>query len=266
MRRPRAGTLFWPLVLIAVGVLMLLQNLGLISPKVWGVFWALVLIALGAWTLVGVFAPRRAGSEQVSVPLEGAARARIKLRHGAGRLMVKAGSNPTELFSGTFEGGLDYSVHRDGDEARAKLRTPSSSFPFWGWGPGDRYNWSVELNSGIPLRLDVRGGAQEGVFDLSGLRVTELHLDTGASSTDVTLPASAGFTRVDISAGAASLVLRVPPDVAARVRVRGGAMSADVDSTRFPRAGSVYQSPDYEAAANKVEIDANLGAGSLEVR
>ena len=266
MRRLNAGAVIWPLVLIAVGVLMLLQNFGLISPKVWGAFWAVVLMALGVWTLMGVLVPRRTEAEQASAALEGAARARIRLDHGAGRLNVKAGSDPAQLFSGTFQGGLDYRIDRDGDEARARLNTPPGAFPFWNWGPGAGYDWAVELNPAIPLRLELRAGADEARLDLSALRVTELRIDTGASSTEVVLPASAGFTSVRVSAGAASLALRVPPGVAARVRARGGAMSAEVDTGRFPRAGDVYQSPDYDTAANKIEIDANLGAGSLEVR
>ena len=103
-------------------------------------------------------------------------------------------------------------------------------------------------------------------LDLADLRVTDLRVETGASSTKVTLPTQAGHTRVDIQAGAASVSLRIPPGVAARIRATGGVASIDVDQSRFPRSGGVYQSVDYDTAANKAEIDVRMGAGSVDIR
>ena len=44
--------LFWPIVLIAVGVYFLLLNLGLLWWLRADIFWPLVLIALGAWLIL----------------------------------------------------------------------------------------------------------------------------------------------------------------------------------------------------------------------
>ena len=38
-----------------------------------------------------------------------------------------------------------------------------------------------------------------------------------------------------------------------------------VDETRFPGFDNRYQSPDYETAANKVDIDIETGVGSVSV-
>jgi hypothetical protein len=71
---------------------------------------------------------------------------------------------------------------------------------------------------------------------------------------------------VRIEAGAASIVLRVPENVAARIRVGGALSGVQVDRDRFPRQGDVYQSPDYETAENKAEIHVETGVGSITVR
>ena len=42
--------------------------------------------------------------------------------------------------------------------------------------------------------------------------------------------------------------------------------SIDIDKERFPRVGDFYKSADYETAANKVDINADFGAGSLSIR
>ena len=96
--------------------------------------------------------------------------------------------------------------------------------------------------------------------------VTELRLETGASSTDITLPAKAGYTKAKINAGAASASVRVPSGVAARIQVSGGLASINVDPDRFPRQGGIYQSPDYDAASNKVDLTIDTGVGSISVR
>lgn len=61
-------------------------------------------------------------------PLDNAGRARIRLHHGAGRLVVGGGAAPGELVAGTFTGGLDWRTRREGDLLRADLSTPASAW------------------------------------------------------------------------------------------------------------------------------------------
>jgi len=44
--------LFWPSVLILLGVYLLLENLGLLDWIRADIFWPLVLIAIGVWLIV----------------------------------------------------------------------------------------------------------------------------------------------------------------------------------------------------------------------
>ena len=97
--------------------------------------------------------------------------------------------------------------------------------------------------------------------------MVELDIDTGASSTEVTLPANAGNTLVDIDSGAASVKVSIPTGVAARIRVKSGIASVNVDSNRFPRQdGGLYQSADYPTAANRADITIDTGVGSVDVK
>lgn len=259
------GNLFWGVILVLAGGLLLLDNLGVIRVNVWNLIWPLFLIALGFRALAGGFFRRRgASAEQASIPLEGAASARVRISHGAGRLEVYSGAGPDVLASGTFGGGLDFRSRRSGETQEVDMRIHNGfSFP-WLWGEGRR-DWSFGLNGSLPLSLEFKTGASESRLDLSGLKMTDLRLETGASDTRLTLPAAAGQTRARVQAGAASIEVMIPDGVAAKVKVRGGLYSANVDTARFPKSGDAYRSPDYETAANRVDLEIEAGAGSVKV-
>jgi hypothetical protein len=258
------GRIFWGLIVLLVGVLLLLENLGYLPGiNIWGLIWPLFLIALGGWILWNYFTRGSRRAEQMSIPIEGAVRARLRFQHGAGRIDISAGGSQENLLEGDFGGGLDITKEQRGDELDIVLKIPISIFPF-DWSPGQSLDWSVRLNREIPLSISLETGASESRLDLSDLRLSELILKSGASSTAVTLPSNAGFTRVDIDAGAASLKVMVPQGVAVRIRSSGGLSNVSV-SDRFPKSGGMYQSPDYDSAANKVDIDIEMGVGSVSI-
>ncbi len=264
----RAST-FWGTVLVLAGALFLLNSLGLLAINAWNLILPLFLIAVGIWVLWGAFFARGPmGQEAAAIPLEGAARARVYLSHGAGRLIARGGAAPDQLLEGTFGGGLEHRAHRSSDRLDVEMRMRPWGFGAWGpwsWTPG-ALEWEFRLNGTVPLEIELETGAGETRLDLVDLKVTDLTVRTGASSTEIVLPSSAGQTHVRVNAGAASVVLRVPDGVAGRVRVRGGLAGKTIDTGRFPRAGSAYESPDYASAANKVDIEAEIDAGSIEVR
>jgi hypothetical protein len=260
------GRWFWPLVLILLGGLFLLQNFNLLPGQVWGWFWPLLLILLG----VSLLLPRSA--MQVvddSLNLEQAASARLSLKHGAGHLELRSGAGPDQLFAGTFAGGIDKHVDRRGDHMEVTLEPNRQDWLAWSWpwAWGTRgLDWNVRLNPNVRLDLSLESGASESQIDLADLRVDELTLHTGASNTHVILPAQAGYTRARISSGAASIHIAVPRGVAARVHGAMGLGSMAVDSARFLRRNGGYESPDYETATNRVELEIEGGVGSVDVR
>ena len=259
----RRGSLFWGSALIVLAGLLLLKQMGVIVGDIFGYFWPLLIIAFGVWLIVGFFAQNKpVAGEQVSIPLEGAASAYIKLDHGAGRLTLRSGAGSGEVVNGTFGNGLSYKSHLEGGRLEVKMRTSQQP---WAWWPGESLDWDIRLNRDIPLNLKIDSGASASILDLSDLKVTDLDIDTGASKTELILPANAGNTHVDIDTGASSLKVSIPSGVAASIRVKSGIASVNVNS-RFPRLdGGLYQSTDYSMAANRVDMTIDAGVGSIEV-
>lgn len=263
----RRSGLFWGLVLLLVGLLLLLNNLGVVSVDLGSAIWAIVLIAFGLGILWSVIAGSdTAAGERIDILLGDAISARLHLEQVVGRLRVDGSAGAGHFLEGTFASGVNYRARHKGDQLDVEMSPRGLPFVLapWNWGR-EGHGWIFGLNKEIPLYLELETGASDARLDLSELNVTDLRLETGASSVDVTLPARAGHTRARIECGAASVSLRVPADVAARVRFKGALASVNVDRNRFPRTDGAYQSPDYDTAEHTVDIQIEAGVGSLRV-
>ncbi len=266
----RTNRIFWAVILVAAGFLMLLNNLGLFDINIWSFFWPTLLVVMGIWFLVGTTTSKgEFVMEEGSVDLEDAESASITVKHGAGRLRMDASADEGKLVSGTFANGLDARVKKMDSGLNVILQPQSQAFPdvlFPGnWIGGRGLSWDFGLSTKIPLHLVFETGAADSSLDLTDLQVKDLVLKTGASSTEIKLPASAGTTRFKVEAGAASLMIRVPEGVAAQIETEAGLASISVDQDRFPKQGGIYQSADYETAINKIEILIETGLASIEI-
>ena len=260
----REDGLAGPLVLIAVGALFLLQDLGAVERDL--SVWPIVLIAVGLGiALPGLGIGRTWGRVAVeAVPLDGATSGRLVLRHGAGRLSVGATHEPGAFLEGTFVGGVERRVERRGDRLEVRLSPPGGPFRI-PWGRGGTADWTVALSRRVPLSLDLATGAARAEIDLSDLRAGEIDLQAGASDVDLRLPSS-GRTVCRVKAGAAKLRVRVPDRVSGRVVVRGGVSSLRVEEIRFRRTDGGFESPDFAQAEHRVELELDVGAADVEVR
>ena len=258
----RYGGAVWGILLILAGVLFLLNSLGILAVNVWGVLWPAALILFGLAALAGAFRhgnDAEAVVEGLALQLKGYEEAAVTIHFGAGRLALAGGAPPDELLSGSFGGGVVHELNPDGETARVVLRPPD------GLPSTDGREWDVALNEAIPLTLNLNTGASETLLDLTPMQLRRLDVRTGAGRVEIDLPNAAGQTTVNIEGGAGEVIARVPAGVAARVSgvaVLGG---LEVDEGRFTRVGDGWQSPDYESAANRVEIAVRFGAGRVQI-
>jgi hypothetical protein len=251
--------IWWPLAVITVGIVLLLSTTGnlAVKPEELLLWWPVVVVVIGVWFLIGALIARpNPATETLSIPLSGLTEAQIKLNFGGGELVVSE-AEPGKLVSGHFEGGVRQRTHGVG---RLELEPFMETMPLW----NRPLHWQVGLTSEIPVSLELSTGANRSDIDLSALRLRRLELHTGASETRVRLPQS-GTTEVRVEAGLASLTIEVPQGVSARIRSKVALGSTNVDEARFPRAMDGWVSPDYDTAANRVEIEVTGGLGSIKV-
>jgi hypothetical protein len=204
------------------------------------------------------------------VPLENATRARIRIEHGAGQLIVRPAADPSMLLAGDFGEHAEMDVRRECDQADVVLRPIGSGWQAWldptyWWGPRRPYDWVVEISPAVEIALEFSTGACRSILDLSGLRVSRVVLNTGMSATELTLPAVAGLAKVDVHSGLADVTIRIPSGVAASIHGELGLASLNVDQARFRPVVDGFESPDFAIATNRVQIRVEGGLESVRV-
>ncbi len=254
---------FWPVALIAGGVSILLGR----KFPVLASFVAILLLvgAVGAAAFFFV-ADEESFVSEISEPLDGAEFLELEVEFGAGELRISdlpAGS--TDLLQAKLSGygsnaEVVSRVTRSENRAEVKLENVQNSF----FNIDINRELEVKIASDVEIDLLIQSGAGDISIDLERLRVTNLDLEAGAVSAELVTPAQAGFTDATIGIGAASLEITVPEDVAARIRVDAGMSSVDIDD-RFPKVNGVHESPGYDAAAHRLNLEVVGGAASIEV-
>lgn len=259
----KRDNLFWGSALILAGILFLLQSQGIIH-NVFRYFWPLALILVGGWIILGVYwRPSASAVETFSIPLSSARSAKFRFSHGAGQIEISGGAPAGQALMGSSAVGMNRQSWMDGDQLEVKVEAGPSFVPFIGPAEGV---WRFQLTQEIPVTLIMESGATSMNLDLKDLQARRVELKTGASSSNVTMPAR-GASLLDVEAGAASVNIRIPEATAARIRVKEGVTSLNVDTNRFPRLDSgLYQSSNFEAAADRAEILIESGLGSVSVK
>jgi hypothetical protein len=260
MRRDNA---FWGGVLIIAGVLLYLQGQGYIE-NVFRYFWPLALILVGGWIILGVYwKPAPSADDTFTIPLGTAQSVKYNFAHGVGQLEISGGAPAGQALVGTAAAGMNRTSHLSGNRLDVRVEAGPSFVPFVGPNGGI---WRFQLAQDVPALVTVESGASSLNIDLTDVLATRLMLKTGASSTNVTMPAR-GASILDVESGAASINIRVPDVTAARIRVKDGVTAVNVDTNRFPRLDSgMYQSANYDVSQNRTEINIESGLGSVTVK
>jgi hypothetical protein len=82
---------------------------------------------------------------------------------------------------------------------------------------------ALEISDALPWSIDVEGGVAKADFDLRTVPLRRFEVSGGAAKVELRLGAPRGLVPVRLTGGAAKLRLVLPPGVAARLRITGGA-------------------------------------------
>jgi hypothetical protein len=292
------GGLVGPIILIGLGVIFLLNNLGLLSWSIWETLlrlWPVLLVGAGldlilgrrsVWgsllALVLTFAilgaalwlsgtgigiGRQMRSEEIAQPLGEAEEAAVVVEPGIGTLKIEAASDSTNLVEGTVRLARGEELTRSftvEDEAGTfLLRTQTGSFNSFAVGWGGQRLWNLQLSPDVPLRLETNLGLGEATLDLTGLTMDSLNVEQGLGQARILFPEEGRFeARVDGAIGQTILV--IPETLAARIRLDTGISGRQVPDD-YRCEDDVCTSPGYETADHGVELEVSQAIGNVAI-
>jgi hypothetical protein len=256
-------SLFWPMLLIGVGIVWLLGNMGVISAfdPLWLLrLWPLALIAIGLdlmfgrrspviGGLLGILVigamvalmllgpalnlPQASAVEQRSLTasLDGVSAATIRLDFSVYPTTLRALSDSDKLLDAQigYQGTLDFSSSSVNGEAQVSLR--HSGLTGWWFTPSltsAPLRWQIGLSPRLPLTLDLKLGSGSSEIDLTGLQLKALTVDGASGSTRLVLPASTGSYEAVYEGSSGSLGLILPAETNLALNLHGSSGSLDI--------------------------------------
>lgn len=263
-------SLFWPVILIGIGLLWLLSNLGAIAhinlPVVVRL-WPLMLIFVGLDILLGRRSPvigaglgalavilvigflvgsRTLGlsatvqiKDQVfSTPINSAISADVLLAFSDSPVSVYPLPGSSALIDAKlrYVGTINFQV--SGTQKKSiKLARNEADFLLFSplyWDPS--LNWQIGLTTRIPLNLTIVGGSGESHVDFSQLLLDKLKIAMGSGSSHFTLPESTRAVSAQVEGGSGAMSWIIPEQVALTMQISGGSGMIDV---QLPSLGAV---------------------------
>ncbi len=278
-------SLFWPLILIAVGAIWLLSNLGVLQPASIGMLfrlWPLILIIIGLDLLFARSNPRLGtiialGGVVVIValmllgpalglvksmdvkeasynePVGNATSAQVNLDIGVATTTIKALDDSNDLFKADLRYVGEVEFKSAGDSKKIinlSQKNNTGSTDFFGWFDQPRnLHWDIALNMNIPMALVVNSGVSDSTLSLSNLKITDLRVSGGVGTVNLSLPNMDDPYNVVLNGGVGDMKVDMAANSAIDFEIKGGVGQVIIDV------------PDDVA----VKVDANTGVGSINV-
>ncbi len=302
MHTQRGVRLFWPIVLIGVGAILLLSNLGVIQGNPWTIIfqlWPVLLIALGLeillggstgwravmsallglalvggilWVLIAqpaipglTFGSSNLQTTNISQPLKGVQSARADLSFGAGTNTVHALSDSSNLIEGQLHtySTPNFSVSTSGDQATIVLSPGQVTVPVVLPNITEE-TWDVGLNSAVTYQLNLNAGVGQSKIDLAKLLVSGGDVNGGVGTSELYLPGK-GTYRLTVNGGVGTIRIYVPSTLAVRAEVNGGLGSFNRLPSMQAVGDNVYETPGFSTADNAVTLIIDGGVGSISM-
>ncbi len=294
-RNNRHIKLIGPTILIGLGIILLLNNLGYLDWSIWDILslWPVLLIAAGLEILIGrrsilgsivaallvlglivaavwfvgvADSPRRAvKTTTIAEARSGIMAAEVSLAPSVAQLTINALNDSGSFVEGTIEQHQNERLVQDfagGTPARLSVKT--SGTPKGHLGAGSRQRWDLAFHPDVALDLTIALGLGEGELDFRHLTLKTADLNFGAGDMHIKLPEE-GDCEINIDGGVGSIVIEVPPGLAVRLQT-DTALVARTLPPDYVQSNNRYTSPNYSKAEKKVNIRIGLGIGNLTLR
>jgi hypothetical protein len=250
----RYRSIFWPILLIGVGVTWLLVNLGIISDVDWRIlwrFWPLILIAIGLDILfarrtpilgailglgtvalailllalapsLGLTTSTEIFTDRFTEPVGVATSAEVEIDLSVGPITIDALSDSSQLVDAEITHIGKIIFESRGEEKKTVRLEQEKGLEFnMLYSPEEELEWDIGLSPDIPLFIELRGGVGEVQLDLSKLQLTGLDVDLDVGEMDLTLPETGEVYTVKVNGGVGEVRITIPEGANVRLDLDG---------------------------------------------
>lgn len=268
---------FWPVLLIIVGLDILFGRRSLMGGLASSLL-ALLLVGGLLWLLLQ--SPDQIKKiewlnnlnpalkmQKIDVPLEEVKTADVDLSLGSGTQIINAlPATSISLMEGkvTYYGELNYSLGGSGEYRSIYLnsRLSAGNFLALTLQPMD---WRISLHPKVLYSINIDTGSGRNKFDLSGLQIKKLRLDSGSGKVDLILPA--GDYDANLNLGSGQLEIYVPANAAAQVRLDRGSGQFRFSGFKLvkgeERDDSIWETDSYSTSSQRINIEIDQGSGNI---
>lgn len=257
--------LFWPTILIGVGILLLLSNLGIIQNVNYLSLlrlWPLILVAVGLQIMFGrdnpwlgnaitvsivlaaiafvAFVPTESIMPEFSdelihdyfeVPDDGIEIADVVIDVDYGDLEIRSLEDSNNIFESDvlYRGRVDFR-ESGGMRKKVQLHLYENDFSFfWSWFDTHGVNTSVGLSRFLPINLDVNQGSGVTVLDLHDLYIHSLEVDSGSGPLTVLMADGAYAANLETGSGSLTIEVLDNTDLDLEATVGSGRLVLNLD-------------------------------------
>ncbi len=247
LRKPYRS-FFWPVILVAAGVIWLLVNLNMIpTENLWLLFqlWPILIIMAGLdilfarrLPLVGALLGLAVAAGVVYILLSGES---LGIQNTAKpqteTFTVEVGNTTSVEFdlnlsiqkttvhvlndsANLLEAEIDYAGNINFTESETQekqIELTQTNFPAWfSWimpnDEGEPMTWDIGLSPEVPFKLDVDASTGASYFDLSDIQLEELVFDASTGASTIILPPSIEGYDVSIDGSTGNIDLILPEE------------------------------------------------------
>jgi hypothetical protein len=255
--------LILPLILIAIGVLLLLRNFLLIENIDLLRYWPVLLILLGLQLLIRGDLGITWQSQTFGITRGSVQTAALEANSGELDVKIRALRREGRLIAGQYTGRSRPNLNVRGDHAQLSMQR-GQTWPF------SQADWEIGLARDLPWKLLVSGHLGEMDVDLRGLYIDQAHVASGIGDVRVVLSDLAAIDhRGDVRATSTfgNITLVIPEQVEAIVHVGAKPMARlQVDEARFLMIEpGVYATLGYEQSAAPVNVELASTFGTVRL-
>jgi hypothetical protein len=290
-------------ILISLGIVFLLNNLGYVP---WGVWfrilslWPVILVAIGIelifrktrLSFLTILSPllfmaailgptyfqrvelhriyRAPDTYQWSENLDtSVAKVTAIIQLRAGNLEIS--SDPYKMISANLEYVerkpiTTYEYSGFDSSATVEIRDREKGWKEWSWRSWGSKDWEIRFTRRIPMNLRIYAKASDGELDLSDLRVESLNLDIKAVNFDIKLGELVDRLDGKIDSDASRLSITIPEDAGLKIENYAKLTSASFSELSVLEYDNIYQTSNFDQASRKITLSLEGSVTRLVVK